>query len=93
MEFGICVPHYGKPVEIERISEWQSAEELGFASVWVTDHVFVPRTMEIIYRDNMLEPLALLSPGRSGVTRAPGYERDYSALPQSHHCGQDAGDH
>jgi probable F420-dependent oxidoreductase len=29
--------------------------------VWVTDHLFVPRTMEIIYRDNMLEPITLLS--------------------------------
>jgi probable F420-dependent oxidoreductase len=62
MEFGICVPHYGKPVEIDRILQVaRSAEELGFASVWVTDHLFVPRTLEIIYRDNMLEPLTLLS--------------------------------
>jgi alkanesulfonate monooxygenase SsuD/methylene tetrahydromethanopterin reductase-like flavin-dependent oxidoreductase (luciferase family) len=62
MEFGVCVPHYGKPVDIERIlGVARSAEELGFASVWVTDHLFVPRTMDIIYRDNMLEPLALLS--------------------------------
>lgn len=62
MEFGICVPHYGKPVDIEcTLGVARSAEELGFASVWVTDHLFVPRTMEIIYRDNMLEPLTLLS--------------------------------
>src|SRR5437764_14452603 len=62
MEFGICVPHYGKPVDIERIlGVARSAEELGFASASVTDHLFVPRTMYIIYRDNMLEPLALLS--------------------------------
>jgi probable F420-dependent oxidoreductase len=37
------------------------AEALGFASVWVTDHIFVPRTLEIIYRDHMLEPITLLS--------------------------------
>ncbi|MGE3537657.1 MAG: LLM class F420-dependent oxidoreductase [Candidatus Tectimicrobiota bacterium] len=62
MDFGICVPHYGKPLDIERIlTVARSAEELGFASIWVTDHVFVPRTLDIIYRDNMLEPLALLS--------------------------------
>ncbi len=62
MEFGICVPHYGKPLEIDRILGMaRRAEELGFASVWVTDHILVPRTMNIIYRDNMLEPLALLS--------------------------------
>ena len=34
MEFGICVPHYGKPVDIERIlGVARSAEELGFAGV------------------------------------------------------------
>ncbi len=62
MDYGICVPHYGKPIEIERILDIaRRAEELGFASVWVTDHILVPRSMDIIYRDNMLEPLALLS--------------------------------
>jgi len=70
VEFGICVPHYGKPVDIESIlGVARSAEELGFASVWVTDHLFVPRTMEIIYRDNMLEPLALLSHLAAVVSR------------------------
>jgi len=31
------------------------------ADVWVTDHIIVPRTIDLIYRDNMLEPVALLS--------------------------------
>jgi probable F420-dependent oxidoreductase len=70
MEFGICVPHYGKPIEIDRILEIaKRAETLGFASVWVTDHILVPRTMNIIYRDNMLEPLALLSHLAAVVSR------------------------
>src|SRR5262245_27639580 len=70
MEFGICVPHYGKPVDIERIlGVARSAEELGFASVWVTDHLFVPRTLEIVYRDNMLEPLTVLSHLAAVVSR------------------------
>ena len=62
MEFGICVPHYGKPIDIPKILDTvRRAEDLGFDSVWVTDHLLVPQTLEIIYRDNMLEPLALLS--------------------------------
>jgi probable F420-dependent oxidoreductase len=62
MEFGICVPHYGKPLDIERIvGIAQRAEDMGFASVWVTDHILVPRTLEIIYRDHMLEPITVLS--------------------------------
>ena len=62
MQFGMCVPHYGKPVNVAQTLEVaRRAEELGFDSVWVTDHLLVPRTFDIIYRDNMLEPIALLS--------------------------------
>jgi len=62
MEFGICIPHYGKPIDIQKILETvRRAEELGFDSIWVTDHILVPQTLEIIYRDNMLDPLALLN--------------------------------
>jgi probable F420-dependent oxidoreductase len=71
MEFGICVPHYGKPVDIGRILDIaRRAEEMGFDSVWVTDHLLVPRTLDIIYRDNMLEPLAMLSHLAAVVQRA-----------------------
>lgn len=62
MEFGICIPHYGKPIDVPGIiANVRRAEALGFDSVWVTDHVVVPRSMNIIYRDHMLEPVALLS--------------------------------
>lgn len=62
MQFGVCIPHYGKPVNIAHTLEVaRRAEELGFDSIWVTDHLLVPRTFDIIYRDNMLEPIALLS--------------------------------
>jgi probable F420-dependent oxidoreductase len=62
MEFGLCIPHYGKPIDIPKIlATVRLAEELGFDSVWVTDHILVPQTLEIIYRDHMLDPLALLN--------------------------------
>lgn len=62
MEFGICIPHYGKPIDTAKILETaRRAEALGFESIWVTDHILVPQTLDIIYRDNMLEPLALLN--------------------------------
>jgi probable F420-dependent oxidoreductase len=62
MEFGICIPHYGKPIDIPKILDTvRRVEELGFDSVWVTDHILVPQTLEIIYRDHMLDPLALLN--------------------------------
>jgi probable F420-dependent oxidoreductase len=62
MEFGICIPHYGKSLDIPKILDTvRRAEALGFDAVWVTDHILVPQTLEIIYRDHMLEPLALLN--------------------------------
>jgi probable F420-dependent oxidoreductase len=62
MEFGLCIPHYGKPLDIPKILDTvRRVEELGFDSVWVTDHLLVPQTLGIIYRDHMLEPLALLN--------------------------------
>jgi probable F420-dependent oxidoreductase len=71
MEFGICIPHYGKPLDVPKILETvRRAEELGFDSIWVTDHILVPPTLEIIYRDHMLEPLTVLSHVAAITTRA-----------------------
>ncbi len=68
MKLGICIPHYGRPIEVGRILEVvRRAEERRLDSVWVTDHVVVPRDLEIIYRDHMLDPLAVL-PWLAGVT-------------------------
>ena len=43
MQFGVCLPHYGKTVSLDdlRITA-QRAEALGFHSVWVSDHVITP---------------------------------------------------
>lgn len=69
MKLGICVPHYGRPIEVGRILEViRRAEERGLDSVWVTDHVIVPRDLPIIYRDHMLDPLAVL-PWLAGITQ------------------------
>jgi probable F420-dependent oxidoreductase len=68
MKLGICVPHYGRPIEPDRIlAVVRRAEEQGLDSVWVTDHVIVPRDATLIYRDHMLDPLAVL-PWLAGVT-------------------------
>src|SRR5262245_27328353 len=68
MKLGICVPHYGRPIEVDRmLAVVQQAEESGLDSVWVTDHVIVPRDVDVIYREQMLDPLAVL-PWLAGVT-------------------------
>lgn len=84
MEFGICIPHYGKPVDVDRIlGTARRAEELGFDSVWVTDHIVVPRTLDIIYRDHMLEPITMLSHLASVVQR-PRLGTSVIILPYRH---------
>jgi probable F420-dependent oxidoreductase len=68
MKLGICLPHYGRPIEVPRILEVaRHAESRGLDSIWVTDHVIVPTQTSVIYREDMLDPLAVL-PWLAGVT-------------------------
>jgi len=68
VKLGICLPHYGRPIEVGRLLEVaRRAEARGLDSVWVTDHVIVPKEAGVIYRDDMLDPLAML-PWLAGVT-------------------------
>ena len=49
MKLGICVPLYGRPIEAGRILEIvRRAKERGLDSLWVTDHVIVPRDVGVI---------------------------------------------
>lgn len=66
MKFGVCIPHYGRPIDVDGLTEMAvRAEQMGFDSVWVTDHIIVPHVIpgrtDIVYRQDMLEPLSLLS--------------------------------
>lgn len=43
MHIGICLPNYGRASSPEAIREVaRAAEDLGFDSIWTTDHVLVP---------------------------------------------------
>ena len=44
MKVGVCIPHYGREViDVDGLTEMAvKAEEMGFDSVWVTDHIIVP---------------------------------------------------
>ena len=43
MEFGVCLPQYGREVSLDDLRAVVSdAEALGFGSVWVSDHVVTP---------------------------------------------------
>ena len=68
MKLGVCLPHYGRAIEVGRLlGVARHAEARGLDSIWVTDHVIVPRDAGVIYRHDMLDPLALL-PWLAGVT-------------------------
>ncbi len=81
MKLGFCLPHYGRPIEPSRLIQLAArAEEVGLDSVWVTDHVVVPRDVSLIYRDNMLDPLAVL-PWLAGVTERIALGTSVIVLP------------
>ena len=73
MHFGVILPNYGKgssPDGIRRVAE--AAEELGFDSVWTTEHIVVgPEGVDSYGR--VYDPL-MVSPLRktTGLT-SPGY--------------------
>ncbi len=61
MKFGVSIPHFARPVAPAELREIvRRAEALGYDSVWVTDHIIMPRSANVIYRENMLDPLSLL---------------------------------
>jgi probable F420-dependent oxidoreductase len=81
MKLGICIPHYGRPIEVDRmLAVVRHAEEAGLDSVWVTDHVIVPRDVDVIYREDMLDPLAVL-PWLAGVTERVALGTSVVILP------------
>ncbi len=81
MKLGLCLPHYGRPIEPSRLIQLAArAEEVGLDSVWVTDHVIVPRDVSLIYRDDMLDPLAVL-PWLAGVTERIALGTSVIVLP------------
>jgi len=81
VKLGICLPHYGRPIEPSRLVQLATrAEEMGLDSIWVTDHVIIPRDMPLIYRTDMLDPLAML-PWLAGVTERIALGTSVIVLP------------
>jgi probable F420-dependent oxidoreductase len=69
MQIGLCLPHFGRPLETGRLLQVaERADTRGLDALWVTDHVIVPKDIYIAYREEMLDPLAVL-PWLAGVTK------------------------
>ena len=61
MKYGIALPNFGKYADREKILELtRAAEELGYDSVWVSDHVVIPKSHRG-FGDEFLEPFTTLT--------------------------------
>ncbi len=62
MKFGVCLPQYGREVSLEDLRAVASeAEELGFDSVWVSDHVVTPERLRNSIGPVFLDAFVVLS--------------------------------
>jgi probable F420-dependent oxidoreductase len=84
MKFGVCIPHYQRPLDIEALTRVaRRAEALGYDSLWVTDHIIVPKESDTPYRDNMLDALAFLN-YLAGITSRVQIGTSVIILPYRH---------
>lgn len=61
MKFGIALPNFGRYAQKESILDIaKSAEDLGFDSLWVSDHIVIPESHKG-FGDVFYDPLATLS--------------------------------
>ena len=62
VEFGVCLTNYGDVTSAEAsIGTARLAEQLGYASVWVSDHILVPPTFGDTYGPEFLDPFICLA--------------------------------
>lgn len=61
MKFGITLPHYGLNATWDSIQRAAvQADRLGYASIWVTDHILIPKANVEPY-GNIFEPVVTLA--------------------------------
>jgi probable F420-dependent oxidoreductase len=62
MRFGVAVPNYRKLASTENLVHMaRRCEELGFASLWVTDHVVMPTQYEHMFGGTFYDPLSVMA--------------------------------
>ncbi len=61
MKFGVCVPNYGETCSPEALQQIaHGAEQLGYDSVWCTDHVLLSRNSNTPY-ERILDSVTTLA--------------------------------
>ena len=62
MEFGVCLPQYGRDVSLDDLrSVAGDAEDLGFDSVWASDHVVTPQHLQASIGPTFFDAFVVLS--------------------------------
>ena len=69
MKFGYILPNYGDKISARQLVELsRTCEEVGFDSVWATDHIIMPTELREPY-GQLLEPLITLASVASATER------------------------
>lgn len=83
MHFGVALPNYGADSSVAGIQHWaQTAEELGFHSVWTTEHIIVGAEAVDPY-GRIYEPLVTLG-WLAGQTQRIGLGTSVTLVPLHH---------
>jgi probable F420-dependent oxidoreductase len=62
VKFGICLPHYGKSVDLDGLrAVAEDAETMGFDSVWASDHIVTPAHLQPSIGPVFLDAFVVLS--------------------------------
>ena len=62
MQFGVTVPNYRRLASPDNlVMVTRRTEELGFDSLWVTDHVVVPEAHREMFGATVYDPLSVLA--------------------------------
>lgn len=60
-KFGVCLPNFGKHLSIKAVTTVAvEAEEMGYSSVWATDHLIIPQKFSYPY-GTILEALTTMT--------------------------------
>jgi probable F420-dependent oxidoreductase len=69
VKFGYILPNYGEKISAQQLVELsRTCEEVGFESVWATDHIIMPIELREPY-SQLLEPLVTLASIASATER------------------------
>jgi probable F420-dependent oxidoreductase len=70
IDFGVCLTNYGDVTSpAASIGTARLAEELGYASVWTSDHILVPPEFGRQFGDEFLDPFICLAYAAAETTR------------------------